>query len=147
MFFFSCDFFFFFFSWLTDRFCHAQVMRNKDINWNGLNYKTNLTSTDQFTIHVLIFSILHVENNHCMGPVHVCCQRRADFVQVLWISVFLSAIEIDNRTHRLMVESYWSASLTCAAHCQFVLWNLCDIHWHRLVSLIKKGRPIGETQP
>ncbi len=28
--------FFFFFSWLTDRFCHAPVMRNKDVNWNGL---------------------------------------------------------------------------------------------------------------
>ncbi len=29
-------FFLFFFSWLTDRFCHAPVMRNKDNNWNGL---------------------------------------------------------------------------------------------------------------
>ncbi len=29
-------FFSWIFSWLTDRFCHAPVMRNKDNNWNGL---------------------------------------------------------------------------------------------------------------
>ncbi len=29
---------FLFFSWLTDRFCNALVMRNTDENWNGLIY-------------------------------------------------------------------------------------------------------------
>ncbi len=31
---------FFLFSWLTDRFCDAEVMRNMEKNWNGLRAKT-----------------------------------------------------------------------------------------------------------
>ena len=52
----------FFFSWLTDRFCHTPVMRNKDNNWNGLMY-TREEKRDKNLVDWIFFASTSLPSN------------------------------------------------------------------------------------